>query len=254
MRSQDVARLAGVSVRTLRHYHQIGVLPEPVRQSNGYRSYDLATVARLLRIRLLTELGVPLGKVEEMLDTTPRQDLLDEIDSRLASEIERLDERRRQIARLRRTGQRADVPEDLAELLSLGSLEWAGGVLGELDQDTLLVLARVLGPEPLSRQALSDLADALGPLKDDAELVAASEQFEHLADDAPPTEVDQVATRMAAALEPVMGWLARSPTGRALAGSCPGRWPDPSQDSRLSPAQRRAMSTLFTLLVGDEPR
>jgi DNA-binding transcriptional MerR regulator len=90
MRSQDVARLAGVSVRTLRHYHQIGVLPEPVRQSNGYRSYDLATVARLLRIRLLTELGVPLGKVEEMLDTTPRQDLLDEIDSRLASEIERL--------------------------------------------------------------------------------------------------------------------------------------------------------------------
>lgn len=254
MRSQDVAQLAGVSVRTLRHYHQIGVLPEPVRQSNGYRSYDLATVARLLRIRRLTELGVPLGQIEQMLDTTPPQDLLDQIDSRLVSEIERLQEQRRQIARLRSTGQRADVPEDLAELLSPGSPYWAAGVLGKLDQDTLLVLARVVGPEGLSQQALNELADALGPMSDDAELVAASEHFDRLPGDATPSEVAQVAARMAAALGPMMTTLERSHAGQALAGASGVTWPDPSQDSRLNPAQRRAMSQLFTLLAGDGSR
>ena len=50
MRSNDVAKLAGVTVRTLRHYHQLGLLPEPPRQANGYRDYSPADVARVLRI------------------------------------------------------------------------------------------------------------------------------------------------------------------------------------------------------------
>ena len=41
MRSGELAALAGVTVRTLRHYHQIGLLPEPERGGNGYRDYDV---------------------------------------------------------------------------------------------------------------------------------------------------------------------------------------------------------------------
>lgn len=43
MRSGELAELAGVSVRTLRHYHRIGLLPEPPRTSAGYRTYASST-------------------------------------------------------------------------------------------------------------------------------------------------------------------------------------------------------------------
>ncbi len=249
MRSQDVAELAGVSVRTLRHYHRIGLLPEPVRRPNGYRSYDLATIARLLRIRRLTELGVPLHQVTEMLETTPRRDLLDDIDGRLAAEVDRLQGQRRQIARLRRTGERADVPEGLAELLSLGPSDLAAGVLGEIDQDTLLVIARVIGPDNLNRQALSNLADVLRPWSEDAELAAAAQDFDRLAVDAPPGEVHRVADRLATVLAPMAVSLVRTPTGRALEAAAAGGWPDPAQDSRLNRAQARAMERLLVRLA-----
>lgn len=251
MRTQDVAELAGVTVRTLRHYHQIGILPEPVRQSNGYRTYDLATIARLLRIRRLTELGIPLNQVEELLAGTSQADVLDEIDRQLLAAMARLREQRRQISRLRRTGERADIPEGLAELVSLGPSGRSAGVLGEMDQDALLLIARVVGGENLNRQALDDLADALRPLTDDAELVAVSELFDRLPDDASPSESRQVAHRMALVLEPMVTRLERTPTGRALARAG-DRWPDLTGDGRLNPAQARAMGELVTLLTRDE--
>ncbi|MEV4016841.1 MerR family DNA-binding transcriptional regulator [Nonomuraea angiospora] len=43
MLSSELAELAGVTVRTLRHYHQIGLLPEPRRASGGYRNTTSAT-------------------------------------------------------------------------------------------------------------------------------------------------------------------------------------------------------------------
>ncbi|MGJ9422559.1 MerR family transcriptional regulator [Aeromicrobium sp. CF3.5] len=253
MRSHDVAELAGVSVRTLRHYHQIGILPEPFRQANGYRSYDLATIARLLRIRQLTELGVPLDRVEVLLETTPDEGILDEIDSRLTAAIERLQGQRRQIARLRETGERADLPEGLAEILSLGPPSGTVGVLAELDQDTLLLVARVLGPDTLNRQALDDLAGVLQSMTDDADLGAAGAEFDQLPVDATSADIGRAAQRLATALAPIVVRLQDSPAGRAISRTSARRWPDPSQDSRLNPAQARAMTQLTELLDRDEP-
>jgi DNA-binding transcriptional MerR regulator len=68
MLSGELAELAGVTVRTLRHYHQIGVLPEPPRSAGGYRHYDVRHVVRLLRITRMTALGVPLAALPEVLD------------------------------------------------------------------------------------------------------------------------------------------------------------------------------------------
>ncbi|MEI5585397.1 MULTISPECIES: MerR family transcriptional regulator [unclassified Agromyces] len=65
---QEVARLAGTTSRTLRHYDDIGLL-EPARVgSNGYRYYDRAALVRLQRILLLRELGLGLPAISEVLD------------------------------------------------------------------------------------------------------------------------------------------------------------------------------------------
>ncbi|HSU47497.1 MAG TPA: MerR family transcriptional regulator, partial [Arthrobacter sp.] len=57
---QDVARLAGTTSRTLRHYDDIGLLKPSRVGSNGYRYYDGAALLQLQRILLLRELGLGL--------------------------------------------------------------------------------------------------------------------------------------------------------------------------------------------------
>ena len=65
---QDIARLAGTTSRTLRHYDDVGLL-EPSRiGSNGYRYYDQAALVRLQRILLLRELGLGLPAIAEVLE------------------------------------------------------------------------------------------------------------------------------------------------------------------------------------------
>jgi DNA-binding transcriptional MerR regulator len=64
----EVARMSGVSSRTLRHYDQIGLLPPAHLGSNGYRYYEQADLLRLQQILLLRELGVGLADVAEILD------------------------------------------------------------------------------------------------------------------------------------------------------------------------------------------
>jgi DNA-binding transcriptional MerR regulator len=67
----QLASYAGVTIRAVRHYHQIGLLPEPERDASGYRTYDAAAIVRLIRIRTLVEAGVPLARVRELLDADP---------------------------------------------------------------------------------------------------------------------------------------------------------------------------------------
>ncbi|MDX2973079.1 MerR family transcriptional regulator [Kribbella solani] len=64
----EVAKLAGVSVRTLRHYDAIGLLPPGRVTTNGYRYYGRSELLRLQRILLLRELDVPLPAISRILD------------------------------------------------------------------------------------------------------------------------------------------------------------------------------------------
>ena len=63
----EVARLAGTTSRTLRHYGQVGLLPPTRIGSNGYRYYDAAALTRLQRILLLRELGLGIPAIAEVL-------------------------------------------------------------------------------------------------------------------------------------------------------------------------------------------
>jgi MerR family transcriptional regulator, thiopeptide resistance regulator len=64
----EVARLAGVSVRTLHHYDRIGLLTPGVRTGAGYRGYDEADIARLQRVLAYRELGFALDDIRTLLD------------------------------------------------------------------------------------------------------------------------------------------------------------------------------------------
>ncbi|WP_327111432.1 MerR family transcriptional regulator [Nocardia sp. NBC_01730] len=64
---QDLAKAAGTTSRTLRHYGQLGLLPPSRVGANGYRYYDQGSLVRLQRILLLRELGLGLPVIAEVL-------------------------------------------------------------------------------------------------------------------------------------------------------------------------------------------
>jgi len=64
----EVARAAGVTVRTLHHYDRIHLLPPSRRTSAGYRRYDQDDLTRLQRILAYRELGFALADVARLLD------------------------------------------------------------------------------------------------------------------------------------------------------------------------------------------
>jgi DNA-binding transcriptional MerR regulator len=113
-----LASYAGVTIRAVRHYHQIGLLPEPERDASGYRTYDAAAVVRLIRIRTLAEAGVPLARVRELLDADPQTfaAATTEIDRQLRAQIRTLQEHRRRIAQLG-SGDTLALPKEVVDYL-----------------------------------------------------------------------------------------------------------------------------------------
>ncbi|MGW1895132.1 MerR family transcriptional regulator [Streptomyces sp. NPDC002004] len=88
----DVARMSGVTSRTLRHYGEIGLLAPAYIGGNGHRYYEESELLRLQQILLMRELGLGLREIAAMLDgqTDPLAALRDH-QRRLLSERDRLD-------------------------------------------------------------------------------------------------------------------------------------------------------------------
>jgi DNA-binding transcriptional MerR regulator len=63
----EVAQRAGLSVKTVRYYSDLGLVPEAARTSSGYRRYDGAAVVRLEFVRTLRELGLDLATIRRVL-------------------------------------------------------------------------------------------------------------------------------------------------------------------------------------------
>lgn len=103
MRVKDLADLAGTTVRTIRYYHQRGLLSVP-EDGGTWRSYGFAHLTRLMRIRWLVESGIPLADVHHMLRPpgTADERILVEEDLRavLAAMDARIDALTRQRARV----------------------------------------------------------------------------------------------------------------------------------------------------------
>ena len=117
--TRELANLAGTTVNTIRHYHRLGLLDVPERRYNGYKEYEVRHLVRLLRIRRMVDLGVPLsqiGSVSAGGDSTP--DSLRALDAELAESIERLQQARSSIAAVLRDSAPADAPEGFESLAS----------------------------------------------------------------------------------------------------------------------------------------
>ncbi|MFD3789802.1 MerR family transcriptional regulator [Streptomyces cyaneofuscatus] len=88
----EVARLSGVTARTLRHYDEIGLLPPARIGTNGHRRYEERQLLLLQQILVLGELGVGLPEISRIL-----AEQVDEVEAlrghhrRLVAERDRLD-------------------------------------------------------------------------------------------------------------------------------------------------------------------
>jgi DNA-binding transcriptional MerR regulator len=114
----QLAAYVGVTVRAVRHYHQRGLLAEPARDSSGYRRYDADAVVELIRIKTLAGAGVPLARIEELLNSEPQQfsAAIAQIDEALAQKIGDLTDHRRRLAELD-GGESLFLPAEFVEYL-----------------------------------------------------------------------------------------------------------------------------------------
>jgi DNA-binding transcriptional MerR regulator len=208
----QLAAYAGVTVRAVRHYHQIGLLPEPQRDVSGYRSYGATAVVSLIKIRTLAAAGVPLSQIGQMLeaDASTFTETVQRIDSHLRDEIERLETSRKQIAQLA-AGHALVLPSEvvyyLDRLREIGTSErmleaerdgwiliaarwpdrireWIPAKLAELENPQLVRLYRVL-----SEIGDSDTGNDDPRLAEAADIMAAMAEQAYAAGEITPDEV-----------------------------------------------------------------
>ena len=118
------AELVGVSVRTLHHWDEIGLVSPSERTWSDYRVYQAADIERIQQVLLYRELGLSLSDVQAVLDD-PDADVLAQLDRQRAVLSERLDRLRRMIAAVDRMkeahmSEQKLTPEQQAEILGDG--------------------------------------------------------------------------------------------------------------------------------------
>ncbi|MER7051463.1 MULTISPECIES: MerR family transcriptional regulator [unclassified Streptomyces] len=167
MRIGELADAVGVTTRTVRHYHHQGLLPEPERLANGYRTYTLRHVVVLARIRRLTELGLGLAEVRDVLADEAGKDLaevLEELDADLARQEEAIRERRARLRALLETEgtlpPEGPVSAELAEIFA-GMGDVSGSPMAVRDREMLALLESTVAPED-REGLLAALRDGLG--------------------------------------------------------------------------------------------
>lgn len=188
----QAAAFVGVTVKTVRHYHKLGLVAEPERDGSGYRRYGSAELLRLVRVRALAEAGVPLAGVAALLDADAASlaAALADVERHLTARIEELTARRDALHRLA-DGDRALLPDRAAALLErMPGLGFTADEVAAAKEGW--VLARALVPEGFD-DYLAHVEDALR----DARFVALSRRAAQVATWAPD---DPRITELAAAM------------------------------------------------------
>lgn len=238
MRIGEVAELVGTTPRAIRHYHRIGLVPEPARLPNGYREYGVEAVLHLLRVRRLVRLGIGLDDVGALLraqdELSPRE-VLQALDDELAQEQERLQVRRERVQSLLRSAPDADPLQspDLAALVAELQAAFPGSTAAALERQALDLIGH-LAPEQLP----AVVAEYRAVLADPQRLARAREverRFVALSDLPPDDpEVEAVAGLLLASAEPLTSPVDGEQDRRgALATGL--------LTASLSPAQRRCV-------------
>ena len=160
----ELAKRTGLTVRTLHHYDEIGLLSPAERSDGGHRVYDEADVQRLYRIVSLRSLGFPLDAIADALDGQafdPREAVDDHI-SRLEAQVAR---EQRLLRTLRHLRDRLDADDFLTtiEELTMRERYYTPDQLAELEQRR-----EALGEDKI-REVEQEWADIFATLKTEME-------------------------------------------------------------------------------------
>ncbi|MEU2941157.1 MerR family transcriptional regulator [Nocardiopsis alba] len=175
----DAAAFAGTTPRAIRHYHEIGLLPEPERGGDDRRRYGYEDMIRLLWIRKMADAGIALDDIRDAFTTgTDSEDgianTLERLEETLAEQEAELRRQRTAVRRMRTEGSRmgllSDFVTDRLKNLPEGSLRQA-------DLDTLLVTERIFGPLGAAVQATRFIVLATHPaLREDSDRIDVAEE------------------------------------------------------------------------------
>lgn len=157
----QLAAYAGVTIKAVRHYHKRGLLPEPARDSSGYRRYCAEHAIHLVKIKTLAEAGVPLAQIKELLaaDSDRFAAAIAEIDRNLQKRAEELQRTRERIARLR-AGDGLFVSAEVADYLDRLHQLGVSQRTVQIERDLWILMQSVSPKEAASW--IADKRDALG--------------------------------------------------------------------------------------------
>jgi DNA-binding transcriptional MerR regulator len=196
----QLARYAGVTIKAVRHYHKVGLLPEPERDHSGYRRYTARDAVGLVKIRTLAEAGVPLARVKELLAAGEEEfaSSITEIDEALRLREEEIRQARERVVRLRAGNALFVTPEAAAMLDLLRDLGVSDrGIRVERE---VWVLMQAVAPAEAAVW-LADKVSSLGDPEFRQIYLAYDEAFEFPAED----------PRLPALARRAADWLARRP-------------------------------------------
>ncbi|MFD7062224.1 MerR family transcriptional regulator [Streptomyces sp. NPDC059906] len=196
VRIGDAAAFVGSTPRAIRHYHEIGLLPEPERGGDGRRRYGYEDMIRLLWIRRTADAGVALDDIRDAFGTASATasatgfatgtapgggdsaegvaGILERLEETLAAREAELRRQRAAVRRMRTEGSRTGLLSDFVteRLRSLPE-----GSLRQADLDSLLVTERILGPLGAAVQATRFVVLATHPtLREESDRVDDAEE------------------------------------------------------------------------------
>ncbi|WNG86612.1 MerR family transcriptional regulator [Mycobacterium sp. ITM-2016-00317] len=156
----QAAAFADITIKTVRHYHKLGLVDEPSRDGSGYRRYGSADLLRLVQVRTLAVAGVPLADIAVLLDSEDAQfaDELADVERHLTACIAELIQQRDMLRRLT-SGDRTLLPDRaIAMLEGMPSVGFAPDDVQTARES--FVLAKALVPEGFD-DYLTDIEHAL---------------------------------------------------------------------------------------------
>jgi len=179
----DAAAFVGTTPRAIRHYHEIGLLPEPERGADDRRRYGYKEMIRLLWIRKMADAGIPLDDIRDAFaEAAPAgaesdrhvDGILERLESTLADKEAELQRQRTAVQRMRTRGSRMGL---LSEFVTNSLISLPEGSLRQKDLDNLLVVERVFGPLGAAVNATRYIALATHPgLREESDRVDAAEE------------------------------------------------------------------------------
>lgn len=188
----DAAAFVGTTPRAIRHYHEIGLLPEPERGGDDRRRYGYDEIIRLLWIRKMADAGIALDDIRDAFagaapagaedesssdrsagDGSDVAGVLGRLEQNLVAQEAELRRQRAAVERMRTRGSRLGLLDDL---VSRRLEDLPEGSLRQADLDTLLVTERVFSPLGAAVQAGRFVALATTPgLREESDRVDAAE-------------------------------------------------------------------------------